>query len=99
MEYICTVCNKQYSSYKSLWNHKKEYHPNKLAEIRQISLKMTNNDSKSSEDNNSFQCRYCEKVYKHASSKCKHEKTCASKQDTKQEIEEIKKQNEELNMN
>jgi hypothetical protein len=96
MEYICTVCNKEYSSYKSLWNHKKEYHPNKLAEIRQISLKMTNNESKSSEDNNSFKCRYCEKVYKHASSKCKHEKTCASKENTKYEIEEIKKQNEEL---
>lgn len=26
MVYKCNVCNKDYSSYKSLWNHSKKYH-------------------------------------------------------------------------
>ena len=24
--YICTYCEKEYSSYKSLWNHNNKYH-------------------------------------------------------------------------
>ena len=27
-KYKCNVCNKLYSSYKSLWNHNKEFHKN-----------------------------------------------------------------------
>jgi len=26
MEFPCKVCNKDYSSYKSLWNHNKKFH-------------------------------------------------------------------------
>ncbi len=91
MEHICTICNKQYSSYKSLWNHKKDYHLPKLAEIRLMEA-----NTHSTQDLNKLKCRYCYKIYKHTSSKCKHEKNCSSREETKQEIEEIKKQNEEL---
>ena len=27
-DHKCNICNKQYSSYKSLWNHNKEFHKN-----------------------------------------------------------------------
>ena len=30
MEYICNICNKNYSSYQSLWIHNKKYHNNKM---------------------------------------------------------------------
>ena len=26
----CNICNKLYSSYKSLWNHTKEFHKNNI---------------------------------------------------------------------
>ena len=30
MEYKCNYCNKDYSSYSSLWNHNKKFHNNKI---------------------------------------------------------------------
>ena len=26
MQYGCKICNKQYASYQSLWNHNKKFH-------------------------------------------------------------------------
>ena len=28
-EFKCNICNKFYTSYKSLWNHNKKFHKNK----------------------------------------------------------------------
>jgi hypothetical protein len=41
-EHICYVCNKHYSSYKSLWNHNKEFHSNKII-IKQLTKHNVNN--------------------------------------------------------
>ena len=40
MEHYCTICNKNYSSYKSLWNHNKLFH-NEINKINKI-----NNENK-----------------------------------------------------
>jgi hypothetical protein len=57
-KYICSICNKLYSSYSSLWNHNKKFHT-----VIDLPLK----------------CKYCDKIYKHTSSKIRHEKTCDGK--------------------
>lgn len=36
MSYLCNVCNKEYSSYQSLWNHNKTYHIIKKKIAKQI---------------------------------------------------------------
>ncbi len=30
MEYRCNICNKDYSSYQSLWIHNKKYHTDQI---------------------------------------------------------------------
>jgi hypothetical protein len=30
MSYICNICNKNYKSYNSLWNHNKKFHKNNI---------------------------------------------------------------------
>ncbi len=32
-KYVCNICNKLYSSYKSLWNHNKDFHKNNISNV------------------------------------------------------------------
>lgn len=34
--HYCEKCNKKYSSYKSLWNHNKNYHTNNARKIKPL---------------------------------------------------------------
>ena len=47
MDYKCNVCVKDYSSYKSLWNHIKKYHKTKSAESQpKVSVKSAESQPK-----------------------------------------------------
>ena len=90
-KYNCKTCDKNYSCYKSLWNHNKKFHKNIEAESKYLvslgQLKV------------SIKCKYCNNEYKHKQSKSKHEKSCKKKKETTkiEELElEIKKMKEKL---
>ena len=75
----CTICNKKYSSYKSLWNHNKKYHidcviPNNTNVI----LSNTNVTPNSNAIN--YNCKYCNKEFKLRQYRWKHEKICKHKE-------------------
>ncbi len=65
--YKCNFCNKLYSSYKSLWNHNKEFH-NKNIEH--------NNSNKLCDNIKKYYCSICNKNFNDRSNKWKHEKKC-----------------------
>ncbi len=50
MEFFCTICNKNYCSYKSLWNHNNQFH--KEEQIRKNNRKIRN-----------FECEFCNKKF------------------------------------
>lgn len=79
--FMCIICNKEYRSYKSLWNHNKIYHKLNTIENEIIQVKKT------------YNCKYCNKIYKIKQSKYYHEKKC--KQNTNNEIK--KNINNEIN--
>jgi hypothetical protein len=81
MEYNCSICNKIYSSCSSLSNHKKIYH------------NINSEERKKNDDDNLYQCRYCEKKYKNHRSRWDHEKKC-SIQKNKNDSEKILIQNQ-----
>ena len=90
MEYSCNICNKKYVSYKSLWNHNSKFHKVDISQLLakpaiDVSQKLVKKELK---------CNFCENIYKHSSSKSKHEKKCKEK--NKNEIIEIKKELNEL---
>ena len=83
--YECKICNKNYSSYKSLWNHNKKFHNNKQPKttIKQplynhkTTIKPLNNELNI---NNNLICKFCNKIFYHYNNKWRHQKTCNKKE-------------------
>ena len=76
-DFFCDICNKNYKSYSSLWNHKKKYHIEIKNEI------IINNKK--------IICEYCNKNFNTRSAKCLHKKKCNEKNKfIEKENEELK---------
>jgi len=72
----CKHCNKQYSSYKSLWNHNKKFHINSVIPGNTNVIPGNTNVIPSI----LIKCKYCNRVFKNRQNKWKHEnKTCKLK--------------------
>ena len=66
----CNICNKDYSSYKSLWNHNKKFHnisDNTL--IIHDNTLIIHNDKK-------YNCCNCNKIFNNYQNRWKHQKIC-----------------------
>ena len=78
----CKICDKNFSSYKSLWNHNKNFHKQSIFNEQNDKILK-------------YKCKFCNNYYKHLQSRWKHEKTC--KYNNKiQLLEEKNKQLEEM---
>lgn len=85
MEYICNICNKNYSSYQSLWIHNKKYHTLK-----------TKNDSQNNSHNNhissnekTYKCSKCNKNFSCYQNRWRHEKNCKIKEEADKKQSDI----------
>jgi len=91
-KYKCNDCNKIYSTYNSLWTHNKKFHNGIKTEIT-----ITEENPKQN-GTTEYDCRVCNKTYKHRSARCRHEKTCNGiKQPNENiEIERMKQDTEKM---
>ena len=97
-KYTCNICNKEYKSPQSIWNHKNKLHPQSKSYISHDS-KSSVSQSKSIVDeskpeieiNKKYKCKFCSNEYIFKQSKWKHEQKCNNKVN----IENLIKQNEE----
>ena len=110
-EHICNICNKQYSSYKSLWNHNKEFHSNKnkINNIIQSNVNNVNtivntnvntvntiNDDNNINNNKVIFCDKCNKTFTSRQAKSLHNKKyCKVSNNELDKIKEETKQKEE----
>ena len=65
----CKICNKEYKSYKSLWNHNKIKHYNNDENVENMLKNVENNNELDSK----LLCKFCNKKFKSQSNKCQHE--------------------------
>ena len=88
MEYKCTQCNKDYSSYQSLWIHNKKFHVKTITNIldnTHISLPNT--------QKNELECIHCNKVFTRKDNLKRHHNNCTVK-----ETKEIKLEKEVISL-
>jgi hypothetical protein len=96
-EHKCNICNKIYSSYKTLWTHNKNKHK---TEINISNVKVS--DKYENSQLKIYKCRYCDNEYNHKQSRWSHQQKCKviyeEKQQEKQLVEikiaEINKEKE-----
>ena len=101
MEYRCKICNKEYSSYQSLWIHNKRFHipdttlchPNVIHVSSECHSNVIPKSTKLVQ-NNILSCNYCGKTFKFRQGKSKHLKICKQKNNEKiqEQIDVMKKQ-------
>ena len=93
-DHKCNICNKIYSSYKTLWKHNKNKHKLNI----QNNLNNSENNLIKSENNlikleKNINCRYCNKEYYNIKSRWSHEKKCQiifNEKEQEKQINEIK---------
>ena len=80
MQYICKKCNKNYSSYQSLWIHNKKYHTAITTRIVTNVGKMPTNCHPivTQINEKTYKCKHCGKVYNNRNSKYKHQVKCTN---------------------
>jgi hypothetical protein len=75
----CESCLKHYSSYKSLWKHRKNFHsnivinsPNNVENDLHIGINTPSQELNDSEEK--LLCKYCDKSFQNVSNRIRHEK-------------------------
>ncbi len=82
MEFICKICNKNYKSYQSLWNHNHKYHTTIIHITPQSNHKNPHFDHKNPHSTtNNLSCNHCNKIFSRIDSLNRHIKTCKIKND------------------
>ena len=81
MQYHCNICNKDYKSYQSLWNHNKKFH---IEDVKNVKEKF-NNVKEKCNSVKSVTCEYCNKVFNNRPAKSIHKKTCNKTQEKQQD--------------
>ena len=78
MEYKCDICNKNYKTYQTLWNHNKNFH-NITSTNLHINPQNNTISPQISTTNNHLVCSFCNKHLSRTDSLKRHEKTCKEK--------------------
>ena len=69
IKFICKTCNKEYSSYQSLWNHNKKFHVNTNVNNVNTNVNTNVNNVNTNVNNNvnnvnkTYNCLYCNKIF------------------------------------
>ena len=78
MEFNCKICNKNYASYKSIWNHNKKFHK---VEDNHTDYQSNHQNNPESNQKSSFhldvlKCKNCGKKFTYKQNRWRHEKNC-----------------------
>jgi len=91
MQYRCNICNKDYSSYQSLWIHNKKFHNIIVTNMTPTVTNMTPNVT-----NKVYECKFCNKSFNYRQNKYQHEKKCKIKEDSNK-INQLEEKNNKIN--
>ena len=89
-DHKCNICNKIYSSYKTLWKHNKNKHkPNNINNLNNSENNLIKSENNLIKSDKNINCRYCNKEYYNIKSRWSHEKKCKIIFDEKEQEKQI----------
>ena len=91
MSYICNICNKNYKTSKSLWNHNHKYHDKHDDKHDKLDDKHDKHSI-----SKSYECDKCLKVFKHYQSRWRHQQLCEEHVKEEEKTENNKKKKNEI---
>lgn len=93
IKHICLLCDKGYSSSKSLWNHNKKYH-----KVENVTLKTdTCHQEKVTKNGCNYLCEFCNKEFNFRQGLWRHTTTCKVKKEKEKNEETLNIMKELLN--
>ena len=99
VDFACKICNKNYTSYKSWWNHNNKFHISKLKNVElnveNVELNVENVEL-NLKKNKSLTCELCNKIFNLRSTKSHHKKTCKIINNKINTFEQLEEKNKEL---
>ncbi len=102
MEYECTICNKHYKTYQTLWKHNKQFHDINSKKCKKMSSNNSLMSSKCQLVQNKIRCEICNKEFNTRQAKSSHKKKCLVMKNNNDTIElkklelQLKKQEQYL---
>ena len=82
MEYKCNICNKQYKSYQSLWNHNHIKHNTKMSNTSSKTVIHTPKITPPNKTNKKiYECIYCKNIFSRSDNLKRHHIICSQKSD------------------
>ena len=100
--YSCNICNKNYASNSSLWNHNKKFHNknviNSNANVTYNDTNVTNSNTNVIYNKNIIlKCHNCNIIFNNRQTKWRHDKICTQKNKNKNDkLEKIVNENLEI---
>jgi hypothetical protein len=92
-EHRCNICNKNYASKQSLWNHNNKFHNGYILKHSDNVLKSSNNILTSSDNVlKTYNCRNCIKIFNNVKTRWAHEKICKLKNNDNNELDKMKEE-------
>ena len=69
----CNICNKKYSSYKSLWNHNKNFHTTPMVDVKEnVNVDVKGSVKGVKETKIKYNCKNCNKLFSSRQSRWEH---------------------------
>ena len=93
----CNICNKNYSSYKSLWNHNNKFHNTILPQSSSISPHSPSILPLSPSNYLKIECIFCNKIFSRKDNLQRHKKICKLANNNQiNKIDQLEEKNKEL---
>jgi len=96
MEYYCSICEKKYKSYKSLWKHNYIYHKpqnNQNNDLKDDTSNHISNQKSLPGTLDVLTCKICSKKFTFKQNRWRHEKSCTIQTITNEKIDLVLKEN------
>jgi hypothetical protein len=97
-DFYCKCCDKQYKTYKILWEHNKKFHSKNSKNVKTVKNNVNVINEIKEKNSKSLVCELCNKIFNTRAAKCIHKKKCKLNNIKSNEIDKLKEETKQKEM-